>query len=81
LGAISASDGHSIYEIGSSWTEIDSPDLIIKQNFQTSFKSSIRNTNLKSKMKKTNSIIGALDYSINLFWLNGLAPKLKLNRT
>ena len=60
LGAISSSDGHSIDEVGSSWTEIDKPEY--NKNFIYSLKDSVRNTNLANCKKMENSVFGAIKH-------------------
>ena len=72
LGALSSSDGHSFYELGTSWTEIDFPDLY-NANFNNSLRRSIRNTN-ESKKMKTNSFIGAVDHLTDLAFILKVAP-------
>ncbi|MEK6824170.1 MAG: PHP-associated domain-containing protein [Nanoarchaeota archaeon] len=60
LGAIASSDGHSIEEIGSSWTEIDKPEY--NKNFVCSLKSSIINTNLEICKEMKNSSFSAVKH-------------------
>lgn len=60
LGAIASSDGHSIEEVGSSWTEIDKPEY--NKNFVYSLKNSIRNTNLESCKEMKNSSFSAVKH-------------------
>ena len=68
LGALAASDGHSIYELGSSWTEIDAPEMN-KENFSNSLWYSIRRTDANTPKQKKDSIIGAIDHSADLILL------------
>ena len=56
LGALSSSDGHSVGEVGMSWTQICFPD---KSFFVESLRGSIRGANLSTPMKKKNSFLGA----------------------
>lgn len=63
LGAIASSDGHSMYEIGSSWTEIQRPQF---NGFVNSLRESIIKTNLSTPTRMNNSIIGAIDHILDL---------------
>lgn len=63
LGAISSSDGHSLYGIGSSWTELERPN---KDNFVESLKMAIQKTDLSTPKKMENSFIEAIDHIIDL---------------
>jgi len=63
LGAISSSDGHSMYELGSSWTEVERPD---KDDFINSLRDSIRKTNLSTQRKVKGSVFGAIDHIVDL---------------
>ncbi len=60
LGAIASSDGHSIEEIGSNWTEIDKPEY--NKNFIYSLRESIRNTNLESCKKMKGSVFSSVKH-------------------
>lgn len=62
LGAIASSDGHSIDELGSSWTEIDKLDVKNPGNFIYSLKDSVRNTNLDNCKQMKNSVFGAIKH-------------------
>lgn len=66
LGAIASSDGHSIYEIGSSWTEINKLDIEDNENFTYSLRESIRNTNLDSCKGMKDSRFGAVKHITEL---------------
>ena len=78
LGALSSSDGHSMYELGSSWTEIDSPDLANKANFVSSLRESISQTSLSTERQNLDSRIGALDHIADLLYITKIAPKIGL---
>jgi len=69
LGALSVSDGHSLGELGSSWTEIEGPDLGDDEDFVQSLKRSVCNTSLESSMKMTDSNWGAARHIGELAWL------------
>lgn len=66
LGALSASDGHSLYELGSSWTEIDSPDIKNKANFVQSLRAAIESTDINTPKRMKNSYAGAFAHGIEL---------------
>ncbi len=76
LGALSFSDGHSWYELGSSWTEIEMPEL--EGNFVQSLKDSIRKTNLQTPMQMKSSVIGAIDHIADLLFITRIAPWIGL---
>jgi hypothetical protein len=78
VGALSTSDGHSLYELGSSWTELDQPNIVKNSEFINSLRESIRKTNSKTPKKMKNSIVGAIDHLIDLVWITMIAPKLSL---
>lgn len=80
LGVLSSSDGHSIYELGRSWTEIDSLDLQNKTNFVNSLRSSIRNTNSQTPKRKKSAVLGAMDHIVDLAFIVKVAPKIGLGR-
>jgi len=64
LGAISSSDGHSFYEIGTSWTEIEFPNL--ENGFLESLRKSIRATNLETNAKNHQSYLGTFDHAMDM---------------
>jgi hypothetical protein len=64
LGALSSSDGHSIFEIGSGWTEIIPPKK--DKYFVESLRTSIRKTNLDTPKKTGISIAGAIKHGAEL---------------
>jgi len=63
LGAISSSDGHSMYELGSSWTEIERPT---NEDFVNSLRESVRRTGLSTQRKMKSSVFGAIDHIADL---------------
>ncbi len=66
LGALSSSDGHSFYELGSSWVEITKPDLENRSNFIPSLKDAIRKTKMNAPRRNGNSYIGGVDHMVDL---------------
>ncbi|OIO42428.1 hypothetical protein AUJ62_01190 [Candidatus Pacearchaeota archaeon CG1_02_32_21] len=78
LGALSVSDGHSLYELGSSWTEINFPYIESKDKFNDSLRESVRKANLDSQMKMKKSRIGAIDHVLDLKFITSVAPKIGL---
>ena len=80
LGALASSDGHSMYELGRSWTEIDGLNLEEKTNFVNSLRKSIRNTNSQTPKRKKNAVFGAIDHLIDLAFIVKVAPKLGLGK-
>lgn len=74
-GAISTSDGHSFYELGTNWTEIDEID---RKKFSESLRKSVQNTKESVKMKSGNWI-GDLDHITDLIFIVKIAPKLRLD--
>ena len=75
LGAVSFTDGHSWYELGSSWTEIDRPKI---EDFVNSLRTSIRRTNLKTPRRMKSSVFGAIDHLADLVFIVKIAPKIGL---
>lgn len=75
LGAISSSDGHSMYELGSSWTEIKKPTI---EDFVGSLKESVRKTDLSTPRKMKGSVFGAIDHIVDLIFISKIAPKISL---
>src|SRR3989344_1370623 len=74
LGALASSDGHSMYELGRSWTEIDGLDLEEKTNFVNSLRKSIRNTNSQTPKRKKNAVFGDIDHLVDLALIVKVAP-------
>lgn len=66
LGAISSSDGHSMYELGSSYTVMLKPDLTSDETFAKTFKDSVRRCRSKLIHQKTNSFVGGVDHMADL---------------
>ncbi len=75
LGAISTSDGHSIKEIGTSYSILEQPDFSTPENLVKSLRKSIREHKDFSQDKKTNSIKGTLNHSAKVVGLR-IASKL-----
>lgn len=75
LGAISSSDGHSMYELGSSWTEIDKPT---NENFVNSLKEDIRKTDLNTLKKMKGSVFGAIDHISDLVLITQIGVRIGL---
>jgi len=84
LGALSSTDGHSFYEIGSSWVEITKPNLEDGSKFLASFKESIRGAKMDAKRENGNQYIGGVDHISDLMaymlaskvpFLRGLIPQ------
>ncbi len=74
LGALSSSDGHSLSEIGSSYTQLSG---IEKDNFVPSLKKAIQNTNLlRTSRLNSNSYFGALNHGAKMLLLNNIAYPL-----
>ncbi len=73
-GALSSSDGHSLYELGKSWTEINEID---RENFSESLRKSVQNTK-KANRENYSSKIGAIDHMTDMFFVSKVAPKIKL---
>ncbi|MDD5193453.1 MAG: PHP-associated domain-containing protein [Candidatus Nanoarchaeia archaeon] len=80
LGALASSDGHSMYELGRSWTEIDEPDLVEKTKFADSLKESVRNTDSQTPKRKKNSVFGAIDHLVDLAFIVKVAPRIGLGK-
>jgi len=79
LGAIASSDGHSMYEIASSWTEIEMPKFG-ESCFIDSLRESIRKTNLDTPNKMKGSVVGTIDHMTDLTFIVKIAPKIGLGR-
>ena len=65
LGWLASSDGHSLYEIGSSWTEIRKPGLKNEYDFMEQLREFIK-YNGESNKKMTNSVVGVIDHTLDL---------------
>lgn len=77
IGAISTSDGHSVNEIGMSYTFLEKPDFSSPEKLIESLRKSIREHKDFSNDKQINSIKATLNHSIKVAGLR-LASKLGL---
>lgn len=64
IGAFCSSDGHSINEIGSSYSEIEKIDITNANRLNSSLRKSIKNHKNFSKDKKKNSYFGTLVHAV-----------------
>ncbi|MEK6760720.1 MAG: hypothetical protein AABX93_02240 [Nanoarchaeota archaeon] len=78
VGAISTSDGHSFYELGTSWTEIDEIDRD-KGKFLESLRKSVQETKY-SKRENSASLVGALEHGIYVKFTIPFLSKIGLSR-
>lgn len=78
LGAIYSSDGHSFYEIGSSYTELTS--AISQIDFLNSLRTAIHKTGNRTEGKQSNSKLGALDHIVDLAFITQIAPRIGLGK-
>jgi hypothetical protein len=62
IGAISTSDGHSIKEIGTSYTILEAPDFSSPEKLVETLRKSIREHKDFSNDRQTNSYLGALNH-------------------
>lgn len=76
VGAISTSDGHSFYELGRSWTEINEINKNPKE-FLKSLKKSVQNTKNAERMNY-NGRFGAINHILNLIWITKIVPSFGL---
>ena len=78
IGSLATSDGHSMYKLGSAWTEVDE----ISKNpndFLMSLRSSVKNTkNSRQKKSYLAGFFGAIDHILDLIWIVKIAPKILL---
>jgi hypothetical protein len=72
IGAICVSDGHSIFEIGSSYSSIEKPNIENSEVLNKSLRKSIREHKDFSQDKQTNSNLRALDHIGKLIVLKTL---------
>ncbi len=79
LGAISASDGHSIYELGTSWVDIVKPSFM-PGRFYSSLKSSVRRTRDSIMRHNGRSIFGVLCHAVALAVSTAKSKLLKENQ-
>lgn len=68
IGGFSSSDGHSIFEIGSSYTTIEEPPILFAEKLNESIRRSIKHHRDFSKDKRSNSYIGSLKHIAELGW-------------
>ena len=77
LGALSSSDGHSMHELGKSWTEIDFPNITQSKEFIPSLKKAIKFADLRTNQKNHTSYRGAIEHMAKLA-IAKIAQKLEL---
>ncbi|MEK6935488.1 MAG: hypothetical protein AABW67_01760 [Nanoarchaeota archaeon] len=70
IGAVSFSDGHSLYEIGSSQTILDMPSEFEPNKFIASLRNSIKQHKDYSNDKQNFSLKGFLDHSMKMIGRN-----------
>jgi len=80
LGALSSSDGHTIHELGSSWTEIDFPDIDNPKDFTSTLKKAVRATSQQTPRKNHTSYLGTIEHIAKLAFLVKIAPKLGITK-
>jgi len=70
LGSVVTSDGHSLYEIGSSYMEIPKPDLTNSETLVESLKDALRIKRSNNDEERSRVIcrIGALEHLARLAW-------------
>ncbi|MBU4116295.1 MAG: hypothetical protein KKG94_00965 [Nanoarchaeota archaeon] len=73
LGGIYSSDGHSIYEIGSSYTLLEQPDFSTPDKLRESLRKSIKNHRDFFQDKKSMSIFSTLNHAIKILILRLLS--------
>lgn len=72
LGALSSSDGHSFYELATSYTEIENIEINGDSSFNDSLRWSIQNTTHESYSVKNDSYMGAIDHILDLITIRAL---------
>jgi hypothetical protein len=77
IGAISTSDGHSVNEIGMSYTFLEKPDFSSPERLIESLRKSIREHKDFSQDKQTNAYLGTLNHAGKIV-VARLASKLGL---
>lgn len=77
IGAISSSDGHSLREIGTSYTLLEQPSFENADSLRETLRKSIREHKDFSQDKQTNSYLTALNHGMKLITLRILS-KLRL---
>jgi|SRR3989344_3477684 len=80
LGAITSSDGHSFYELGKCWTELEAIKPRQSSSFNSTLRKSIRKTNEKTPRQTTSGIGGAIDHILDMIFIEQIAPKIGLGR-
>ncbi len=73
IGGISSSDGHSVREIGSSYTLLDSIDFSNSGRLKETLKEAIRSHKDCSDDKRSNSIYSTLNHAGKVIGLRGLS--------
>ncbi len=79
IGGVSFSDGHSLYEIGSSYTWLEQLDFKDSEAFVSSLRKAIRAHKDFSKDKKHNSIAGMVEHAVRMASIVGI-QKLGFNK-
>lgn len=69
LGMLSSSDGHSFYEIGSSWTELDIQGY---KSFIKNLREAINKTSPETHSQRRNYKWGALDHIADLAFISAM---------
>ena len=77
IGALSFSDGHSLYEIGSSYTLLEQPDFRNSERLIESLRKSIKQHEDYSKDRQHFSKLGSLDHSMDTI---GMIALMKLGK-
>jgi len=82
IGALSTSDGHSMYELGRSWTEVDVPYSSDNTNFVDNLRDAIRRTNLSTPRHEASpqGVMGAIDHIVDLVTIVKIAPIFGLKK-
>ena len=75
LGSLTCSDGHSMWEIGRSWTMIDELNLNPSQ-FNDSLRNAVRNTDNNTVTQRKNGAVGMIKHIADLAFIIGVAPKI-----
>lgn len=78
LGALAASDGHSFYEIGSSWTELEFPTMKTT-DFSSALRGAIRKADISSRQNRVQSKGGLVHHVLGIIAFEMIAPKLGIN--
>jgi len=78
MGAISSSDGHSLYEIGSSYTLLEKPNFENAEKLIKSLRKSIKKHKDFFNDKQKFSILGSLEHSTKLTSITTISKLKKL---